>query len=144
MIIEILKVVGSALVTAFATITALYLKRYWETKDKNDASKKTVEDKIDNITKELGDLTKKVEKLSSELDKETTESSARTTSLQAGLREILYDRIKELCKKYESEGKIREEEYKSLYRMWSVYHNDLSGNGYLTSEMEEIEKLEKY
>ena len=143
MIIEILKIVGSALVTAAATLSALYLKRRWEKQDKNDDSKKAMEDKIDEVVKELGDLSKKVEKLSSEFDKENKENALLTTSLQAGLREILYDRIKALCKKYESEGKIREEEYKSLCRMWNVYHNDLNGNGYLTSEMEEIEKLEK-
>ncbi len=142
--IEILKIIGSALVTACATIGALYLKRKWEKQDKADETKDTMEDKIDKIANELVELSKKVEKFSKELDAETQGSNTRTVALQAGLREILYDRIKFLCKKYESEGRIREEEYKSLKRMWQVYHEDLKGNGYLNNEIGSIETLEKY
>lgn len=142
--IELLKIIGSALVTALATIYALHIKRKWEKQDKEDESKDSMESKIDKMTEEIGELSKKVEKLSSDLDKEIEDRDNKINSLQAGLREILYDRIKFLCKKYCGEGKIREEDYKSLKRMWSVYHNDLVGNGYLNGEMDEIEKLEKY
>ena len=137
--IEILKIIGSALVTASVTIYALHIKRKWEKQDKQDESNDTMEDKIDNLTREVAQLGKKVEKLSSDLDKEIADNC----SLQAGLREMLYDRIKHLCRRYETEGEIREEEYNSLKRMWQVYHNDLGGNGYLNSEMEVIETLKK-
>ena len=131
--IELFKTIGSALVAACVTLLTLYIKRRWEKQDKKDEQKETMEDKIDKMSNELAELTKAVEKISSE-----------QAPLQAGLREILYDRIKFLCKKYESEGKMREEEYKSLKRMWQVYHESLEGNGFLSSEMEVIEKLEKY
>ena len=149
--IEVLKLIGSALVAAAATLSSLYLKRKWEkqdkTEDKKDATEKKIdsmEDKLDKMAGQLTDLTEKVDKSSAELDKEVEDSNLKNRCLQAGLREMLYDRIKYLCKKYISDGKLREEEYKSLYRMWNVYHEDLGGNGYLDGEMKEIDKLEKY
>ena len=131
--IELFKTIGSALVAACATLLTLYLKRRWEKQDKKDEQKETMEDKLDKMSNELSELTKAIEKISSE-----------QAPLQAGLRELLYDRIKVLCKKYETEGRMREEEYKSLKRMWQVYHESLEGNGFLNSEMETIERLEKY
>ena len=142
--IEILKIIGSALVAAAATLGSLYLKRKWEKQDKRDTAKKSVEDKLDQLSKDVAKLTEKVDKLSVDLDNEVKGTDLKNRCLQAGLREMLYDRIKYLCKKYVSDGKMREEEYKSLTRMWSVYHTDLEGNGYLNGEMAEIEKLEKY
>ena len=149
--IEILKLIGSALVAATATLTSLYLKRKWEkqdkTEDKKDETDKKIdsmEEKIDKLSDQMASLTEKVDKLSAELDKEVADSDLKNRCLQAGLREMLYDRIKYLCKKYVSDGKLREEEYKSLNRMWDVYHTDLGGNGYLDGEMKEIDKLEKY
>lgn len=142
--IEILKLIGSALVAATATLLSLYLKRKWEKQDKNEDKKDAMEEKIDKMADQLSALTDKVDKLSTDFDKEQEETDSKSSSLQAGLREILYDRIKFLCKKYQSEGKLREEEYKSINRMWSVYHNDLGGNGYLDGEMKELDKLEKY
>ena len=149
--IEILKLIGSALVAAAATLSSLYLKRKWEkqdkSEDKKDATDKKIdnmEDKLDKLSEQMLSLTEKVDKLSVELDKEVEDADLKNRCLQAGLREMLYDRIKYLCKKYTSDGKLREEEYKSLQRMWDVYHNDLGGNGYLDGEMKEIDKLEKY
>lgn len=142
--IEVLKLIGSALVAAGATLLSLFLKRKWEQQDKHDDAKKTLDDKIDQLTKNVDNLTEKVDKLTIDLDKEVKDTDLKSRCLQAGLREMLYDRIKYLCRKYISDGKIREEEYNSLNRMWSVYHEDLQGNGYLDGEMGEIERLEKY
>ena len=142
--IEVLKLIGSALVAAGATLLSLYLKRKWEKQDKVEDKKDAMEEKIDKMADQLVLLSNKVDRLTADLDKEVTETDLKNRCLQAGLREMLYDRIKSLCRKYITEGKIREEEYKSLDRMWNVYHKDLGGNGYLDSEMSEIEKLEKY
>lgn len=149
--IEILKVIGSALVTAFATIYALHIKRKWELKDKSDNEKKTNEEKIDDLAErmermegKIDSLESKMDNLSSDFDKELNDADLKNRCLQAGLREMLYDRIKYLSKKYISDGKIREEEFKSLKRMWSVYHEDLEGNGFLDEEMQKVDKLDKY
>ena len=143
-LLDLLKVIGSALVAASATIYGLHIKRKWEKQDKQDKSKDTMEEKIDKMMTELGNLSTKVEKLSNELDAEISSINSNIESLQAGLRETLYERIKFLCKKYVNEGMLREEEYNSLNRMWKVYHEELKGNGFLDGEMEAIEKLEKY
>ena len=142
--IEFFKIVGSALITAFVTIYAMHVKRRWEKQDKDDDAKSELKDTIDKMSDQLTDLTKKVDRLSSELDKEVEDTDSKTSALQSGLREILYDRIKFLCRKYVSEGKLREEDYKSLRRMWSVYHDELEGNGFLDGEMKEVDKLEIY
>lgn len=141
--IEVLKLIGSALVAAGATLLSLYLKHKWEKQDKRDEKKTALEDKVDKMAEQLTDVMTKVDKLSAEFDKEVNDTDDKNRSLQAGLREILYDRIKFLCRKYTSEGKIREEDYNSIKRMWNVYHTDLGGNGFLNSEMENIDELEK-
>ena len=149
--IEILRIIGSALVAAAATLGSLYLKRKWEKQDKTEVKEdetekkiNSMEEKIDKLSEQMTSLAEKVDKLSAEVDEEVKDTDLKNRCLQAGLREMLYDRIKYLCKKYVSDGKLREEEYNSLYRMWGVYHEDLGGNGYLDGEMKEIDKLEKY
>ena len=142
--IEFLKIVGSALITAFVTIYAMHVKRRWEKQDKDDNAKSELKDTIDKMSDQLTDIAQKVDGLSLELDKEVEDTDLKTYALTLGLREILYDRIKYLCRKYVSEGKLREEDYKSLKRMWSVYHEYLEGNGFLDGEMKEVDKLEIY
>ncbi len=58
-------------------------------------------------------------------------------------RTLLYDRIKHLAKAYIARGWITVEEYEDLKNMHSVYHNALSGNGFLDSIMADIDHLEK-
>lgn len=141
--IEILKLIGSALVAASATLISLYLKRKWEKQDKHEEKKEAAENKIDKIAAELDSLGDKVDSLSKEFIKEIIDIRREDTALESGLREILYDRIKFLCRKYIAEGRIGEEDYNSLQRMWRVYHDGLKGNGYLDSIMAEVEDLEK-
>lgn len=151
LVMEFLKLCASALITACATLLGLYLKRKWEKQDQTDENKKSVEDKIDKLSKNVSALEDKIDDFSNRLndytarnDKEVGDIDLKTRCVQAGLREMLYDRIKHLCKKYIGETRIREEDYKSLTRMWQVYHEDLGGNGYLDGEMKEVDSLEKY
>lgn len=58
-------------------------------------------------------------------------------------RTILYDRIKHLAKTYIRRGWISVEEYEDLKRMHKVYHDDLHGNGFLDSIMENVDRLDK-
>ena len=142
--IELIKLVGSAVITACTTLLALYLKRKWEKQDQSDENKKSVETKIDSLSKNVAELESKIDGFSTQLSEYTTRNDKEVDGLRAGLREMLYDRIKHLCKKYIGEGRIREEDYKSLNRMWDVYHNGLGGNGYLDREMNEVHELDKY
>lgn len=64
-------------------------------------------------------------------------------SLMVADRTLLYDRIKHLAKTYIKLGWISVEEYEDLKRMHQVYHDDLKGNGFLDSIMDEVNQLEK-
>lgn len=68
---------------------------------------------------------------------------ATVNALIVADRTILYDRIKHLAKAYIKRGWITVEEYEDLKRMHKVYHDDLKGNGFLDSIMEEVDKIEK-
>ena len=59
-------------------------------------------------------------------------------------RVILYDRIKHMAKSYIAQGYITVEEYEDLKKMHSVYHNTLSGNGFLDNIMQDIDRLPKH
>lgn len=151
MFLEILKIIGGAALTAAVTIYAMHVKRIWEKEDRSVAAKKQENEKFEALAEEVKALTgefktlnKKVDKLSQDLETEMSSTKKENEGLQAGLREILYDRIKFLCRKYMADGEIREEDYKSLQRMWGVYHTELGGNGFLNDAMEEIDTLKKY
>lgn len=59
----------------------------------------------------------------------------------AGLRILLYDRIKYLGRHYLSAGKVSSEDLEDLIAMHKVYHDDLGGNGYLDSIMGRVKAL---
>ena len=98
-------------------------------------------------------LNRKAQKEDKAAENQTVNCSARgeeikrlqntVNSLIIADRTILYDRIKHLAKAYIKRGWISVEEYEDLKRMHKVYHDDLNGNGFLDSIMEEIDKLEK-
>ena len=58
-----------------------------------------------------------------------------------GVRQILYDRIKEKGRKYIADKEISSEDLEDLIHMHRIYHDDLDGNGYLDSLMEAVRKL---
>lgn len=63
------------------------------------------------------------------------------TGVSAGVRILLYDRIKHLGKDYISRGEITTEELEDLIEMHRIYHDDLGGNGFLDRLMKEVQKL---
>ncbi len=77
-------------------------------------------------------------------DKEIREMRKMMDALITADRTILYDRIKHLAKSYIARGWITVEEYEDLKNMHGVYHNTLSGNGFLDNIMGEIDHLPKH
>lgn len=69
---------------------------------------------------------------------------SKDDGLEAGVRILLYDRIKHLCLKYCEVGHISSGDYEDLVKMHQVYHNNLHGNGYLDSEMANVGKLPRH
>ena len=59
----------------------------------------------------------------------------------AGVRQLLYDRIKYLGRKFISAGEIRLEDLEDLIEMHKIYHDTLDGNGYLDSVMKAVNGL---
>lgn len=65
----------------------------------------------------------------------------KETGVSAGTRMLLYDRIKFLGKVYISRGSIKSDELEDIIEMHKVYHNELGGNGFLDSVMDQVKKL---
>lgn len=117
-----------ALIAAFSgAITALangWIESRKKKREKDDstaqilAKLKELEDKIDNIEDRLGGL----------------ERAQKIT---------MHERIKRLAAKYCEAGKISFDDFEIIKQMHSIYHNDLHGNGFLDSVMEDVERLPK-
>lgn len=117
-----------ALIAAFSgAITALangWIESRKKKREKDDstaqilAKLKELEDKIDNIEDRLGGL----------------ERAQKIT---------MHERIKRLAAKYCEVGKISFDDFEIIKQMHSIYHNDLHGNGFLDSVMEDVERLPK-
>ena len=65
----------------------------------------------------------------------------RDNGIEAGVRIILYDRIKHLGKAYIERKSISAEELEDLIEMHRIYHDELGGNGYLDTLMANVKKL---
>jgi len=66
---------------------------------------------------------------------------AKKDGVHAGVRQLLYDKIKCLGRRYIAENEITSEDLEDLIDMHKIYHDDLAGNGYLDHVMEEVKKL---
>ena len=65
----------------------------------------------------------------------------KDTGVAAGVRMLLYDRIKHLGKSYIERGNITAEELEDLISMHNIYHDDLGGNGFLDAIMSSVKSL---
>jgi len=61
--------------------------------------------------------------------------------VRAGVRQLLYDKIKFLGRKYIEAGEISSEDLEDLIDMHKIYHDDLAGNGFLDCIMADVKKL---
>lgn len=69
------------------------------------------------------------------------EKRQKDTGTSAGVRILLYDRIKHLGKSYIERGYITPEELEDLIEMHKVYHDALNGNGFLDAIMKQVKAL---
>lgn len=65
----------------------------------------------------------------------------RQDGVSKGVRQLLYDRIKYLCKEHIARGYIASNDLEDLSRMHKIYHDDLEGNGFLDDLMHEVRHL---
>lgn len=66
---------------------------------------------------------------------------AKHHGMISAVRILLYDRIKYLGRKYIDAGEITHEDLEDILRMHSIYHDEVDGNGYLDSVIENVRKL---
>ena len=69
------------------------------------------------------------------------EKRQKETGVSAGVRMLLYDRIKHLGKAYIQRGSVTSDELEDLIAMHKIYHDDLGGNGFLDALMGSIRAL---
>lgn len=67
----------------------------------------------------------------------------RKDGIELGVQILLYDKIKNLSKKYIDAGHISPEDLEDLIRMHKIYHDNLNGNGFLDDMMEAVHALPK-
>lgn len=65
----------------------------------------------------------------------------RKDGVRAGMKMLLYDRIKHLGKSYIERGSISTDELEDFVEMHSIYHKDLDGNGFLDAIMASVKAL---
>lgn len=70
------------------------------------------------------------------------EKEDKADDIKIGLRILLYDRIKYLGKRYIEREYITAEELEDIMAMHKVYHDNLHGNGFLDSIMEQVKALQ--
>ena len=61
--------------------------------------------------------------------------------IEAGVRILLYDQIKDRGNHFVERGYVTRDEYEDLIKMHEVYHTALDGNGYLDNLMLEVNRL---
>ena len=61
--------------------------------------------------------------------------------IKDGLQQLMYDRIKYLCKSHISRGYIFSNDLEDLVRMHKIYHDQLNGNGFCDDLMEAVSHL---
>lgn len=66
---------------------------------------------------------------------------AKKDGVSAGVQQLLYDRIKYLCKSHLERGYIATNDLDDLERMHKIYHDDLEGNGFLSDLMAAVRRL---
>ncbi|HNX13850.1 MAG TPA: hypothetical protein PK854_12300 [Oscillospiraceae bacterium] len=66
---------------------------------------------------------------------------AKKDGVRAGVRQLLYDKIKYLGRKYAAAGEVSEEDLEDLIDMHKIYHDELCGNGYLDHVMAGVRAL---
>lgn len=71
----------------------------------------------------------------------TDTKDADLEALKAGLKWVLYDRIRHLGQKYISDGCVDFDNRRILNQMHTSYHDGLGGNGDLDNIMSEVNRL---
>lgn len=93
--------------------------------------------------KEEENNTKQILDKLNEMETKLNNLESRLGGLERAQRITMHERIKRLAAKYCENGEISFSDYEIIKQMHSIYHNDLHGNGFLDSVMEDVDRLPK-
>lgn len=62
-------------------------------------------------------------------------------AIKNGLQQLMFDRIKHICKSAIKNNRMSLDDLQDLERMHTIYHDDLNGNGYLENLMQKVKAL---
>lgn len=90
---------------------------------------------------EKADTTKDMDARLTALETEISDLKQMTAALVEGQKNVLFDRIQFLCRKYISEGEIDFDNRRGLNALHHSYHDGLGGNGDLDDLMNQARAL---
>jgi len=90
---------------------------------------------------EKADTTKDMDERLSKMESEISEMKRMTAALVEGQKNVLFDRIQFLCRKYISDGEIDFDNLRGLNALHHSYHDGLGGNGDLDALMKQAREL---
>lgn len=113
-----------ALIESARGLVAWILKRKAEREDR-------AEDRAD----------KRIEERIGHLEDEMTATRMLTAALAESQKNVLFDRIRYLCRRYLSDGAIDFDDLRAVNALHNSYHNGLGGNGDLDALMKQVRAL---
>lgn len=113
-----------ALIESARGLVAWILKRKAEREDR-------AEDRAD----------KRIEERIGHLEDEMTAMRTLTAALAESQKNVLFDRIRYLCRRYLADGEIDFDDLRAVNALHNSYHNGLGGNGDLDALMKQVREL---
>jgi len=113
-----------ALIESARGLVAWFLKRKAEKEDR-------AEDRAD----------KRIEERIGHLEDEMTAMRTLTAALAESQKNVLFDRIRYLCRRYLADGEIDFDDLRAVNALHNSYHNGLGGNGDLDTLMKQVRAL---
>ena len=116
--------VAVAIIEAIKEIILWHRNRKAQKEDRAEEKKEEqIEQRIDRLESEMGEIRLLV------------------TALVDSQKNVLFDRIQYLCRRYMSEGEIDFDDLRGVNALHNSYHNGLGGNGDLDALMKQVHSL---
>lgn len=97
--------------------------------------------KKEDKAEEKADTSKDMDARISKMESEISDLKKMVQSLVESQKNLLFDRIKYLCRAYISDGEIDFDDLRGLNALHNSYHNGLGGNGDLDALMKQARAL---
>ena len=97
--------------------------------------------KQEDKAEEKADASKDMDERLTKMEKELGDLKIMIQNLVESQKNLLYDRIKYLCRSYISDGEIDFDDRRCLNALHNSYHNGLGGNGDLDALMNQARAL---